>query len=108
MKKDNRNDYGNHELFDNILNKSVGITLRKLRIEKGFTQGDLIKKMNNIITEPTLSKYESGKSKVRMHIFLEFAKAFKMTPQELIDIINDTYLDEIKKNIKGIEEYYDL
>lgn len=108
MLKDNRHDYGNYELFDNILNKSVGKTLRNLRIEKGLKQSDLIKKMNNIITEPTLSRYESGGSKVRMKAFLSFAKAFDMTPQELIDKINDTYMEDVKKNIKVLEEYYDI
>lgn len=103
-----KNNYGDYELFDNILNRSVGKTIRKIRTEKKMTQKDLIKKMNNFLAESTLSRYESGDSKVRMNTFLEFAKAFDMTPQELIDTINDTYLDDIKKNIKIIEQYYDL
>lgn len=108
MTNDNRHDYGNYELFDNILNKSVGKTIRKIRIEKKMTQKDLIKKMNNILTESTLSRYETGDSKVRMKAFLAFAKAFDITPQELIDKINDAYMEDVKKNIKVLEEYYDL
>lgn len=108
MVKDDRHEYGNYELFDNILNKSVGRTLRTIRLEKGLKQAELIKKMNNIITEPTLSRYESGGSKVRMKAFLAFAKAFEMTPQDLIDRINENYMEDVKKNIKHLEEYYDL
>lgn len=108
MVNDDRHEYGNYELFDNILNKSVGRTLRSIRLEKKLKQSDLIKLMNNIITEPTLSRYESGGSKVRMKAFLAFAKAFDMTPQELIDKINDNYMEDVKKNIKHLEDYYDI
>ena len=41
MKKDNRNVYGNYELLDTILNKAVGKTLRRLRVERNLTQVEL-------------------------------------------------------------------
>ena len=103
-----KDNYGDYDLFAVLLNKSVGKTIRKIRTEKHMTQEDLIKKMDNVIKAPTLSRYESGNSNIRMNILLKFAKAFDMTPQQLIDTINDTYLEDIKKDIKVLEQYYDL
>lgn len=105
MKKDNRNVYGNYELLDTILNKAVGKTLRRLRVERNLTQVELIKKMNNVITEPTLSKYESGYSKIRMNIFFEFAKAFDLEPKDLYAEINNAYMEDLENNMESFLEY---
>ncbi len=105
MKEDNRKNYGNYDLLDTILNKAVGKTLKRLRLEKHMTQVELIKKMNNAITEPTLSKYEKGNSKIRMNIFFEFANAFDIEPKDLYAEINKTYMEDLENNMDAFLEY---
>ncbi len=58
-------------------------TLRKKRMEKGFSQ----KEMANLlkISEPAYSKYENGKTNLNLSMITKFADALQMPVSELID-----------------------
>lgn len=58
--------------------------------------------MDNIVTRQTLNRYELGLSKIRMNVFLKFAKAFNMQPKDLYEKINMRYIQKLSQYTEEI------
>lgn len=106
MKIDYRKMYGDSELLDTFLNKAAGEVIREIRQSCNLSLNDVEKK-TEMFTKQTLSKYELGKSKLRMNAFFELARIYNIEPKELYEKINMRYIsklsqytDEIIKNKK--------
>ncbi|UDM73552.1 helix-turn-helix domain-containing protein [Vagococcus fluvialis] len=69
---------------DNI----IGSNIRRIRLEKGIGQTELVKQlqlMNVDITRETLVKIESGKQHIKLEQFREIAKYLKVDYNEFVD-----------------------
>lgn len=104
MKIDYRKVYGDSELLDTFLNKAAGEVIREIRKSCNLSLNDVENK-TDMFTKQTLSKYELGKSKIRMNTFFELARIYKIEPKDLYEKINMRYIsklsqytDEIIKN----------
>lgn len=95
-------EYGDSELLDNYLNQAIGETLRELREQNNLSYTDLAKKLGNIVSRQTINNYELCKSKLRMNMFMEFAKVYGLTPKELYEKINYKYIGKLSKYAEEI------
>ena len=102
MKTDYRKVYGQSELLDTFLNQSAGEVIRELRIEKGLSLNNVADK-TDMFTKQTLSKYELGKSKIRMNVFFELARIYDIEPRDLYSKINIRYISKIEKDIERMQ-----
>lgn len=100
MKTDYRKIYGQSKLLDTFLNQSAGEVIRELRIEKGLSLNNVADK-TTMFTKQTLSKYELGKSKLRMNVFFELARIYNIEPKDLYNKINIRYISKIEEDIKN-------
>lgn len=103
MKTDYRKVYGQSELLDTFLNQSAGEVIRELRIEKGLSLNNVADK-TDMFTKQTLSKYELGKSKIRMNVFFELARIYDIDPRDLYSKINIRYISKIEKDIEKMKK----
>ena len=98
-------EYGQSELLDNYLNQAISEVLKELRESRNWSYTDLANKLNNIVSRQTLNNYELGKTKLRMNMFMELAKAYNLEPKELYEKINMRYITKIsqytEKIVKG-------
>lgn len=94
MKVDYRKIYGESELLDTFLNKAVGEVIREIRQECHLSLSEVESK-TKMFTKQTLSKYELGKSKLRMKAFFELAKIYNIEPKELYEKINVRYISKL-------------
>jgi transcriptional regulator with XRE-family HTH domain len=101
MKKDFRKTYGESELLDTFLNKSAGEVIREIRKSCNMSLSDVEKK-TNLFTKQTLSKYELGKSNIRMNTFFELAKIYNIEPKELYERINVRYISKLSQYTEDI------
>lgn len=90
-------EYGESELLDTYLNQAVAETLRELREGNDWSYTDLAKKLGNKVSRQTLNNYELGKSKLRMNMFVEFAKVYNLEPKELYEKINMKYISKLSQ-----------
>ena len=102
MKTDYRKLYGQSELLDTFLNQSAGEVIREIRKEKGFSLNNVADK-TTLFTKQTLSKYELGKSKIRMNVFFELARLYNIEPEDLYNKINLRYISKIENDIKRMK-----
>lgn len=103
MKTDYRKLYGQSELLDTFLNQSAGEVIREIRIEKGLSLNNVADK-TKMFTKQTLSKYELGKSKIRMNVFFELARLYNIEPEDLYNKINLRYISKIENDIKRMKD----
>ena len=103
MKTDYRKLYGQSELLDTFLNQSAGEVIREIRKEKGLSLNNVADK-TKMFTTQTLSKYELGKSKIRMNVFFELARLYNIEPEDLYNKINLRYISKIENDIKRMKE----
>lgn len=103
MKTDYRKLYGQSELLDTFLNQSAGEVIREIRKEKGLSLNNVADK-TKMFTKQTLSKYELGKSKIRMNVFFELARLYNIEPEDLYNKINLRYISKIENDIKRMKE----
>lgn len=96
MKTDNRKLYGESELLDNFLNKAAGEVLREIRKTRNMSLNDVQEK-TDMFTKQTLSKYELGKSNIRMNAFFELAKIYNIDAKELYEKINMRYISKLSQ-----------
>lgn len=96
MKTDFRKIYGESELLDMFLNKAAGEVIREMRQSCKLSLNDVEKK-TDMFTKQTLSKYELGKSKIRMNTFFELAKLYNIDPKELYEKINMRYISKLSQ-----------
>ncbi len=90
-------EYGDSELLDTYLNQAVAEVLKELRESYNWSYTDLANKMKNKVSRQTLNNYELGKSKLRMNMFMEFAKVYHLEPKELYDKINMRYISKLSQ-----------
>ena len=102
MKTDYRKLYGQSELLDTFLNQSAGEVIREIRKEKGLSLNNVAYK-TKMFTKQTLSKYELGKSKIRMNVFFELARLYNIEPEDLYNKINLRYISKIENDIKRMK-----
>lgn len=81
--------------MDSTLNKIIGETIKKEREKKQLTLEQLANKINKV-SRQTLSTYETGRSKIKISMFLEICKALDLDPQEMFDEINMKYFKNAK------------
>lgn len=96
MKVDYRKIYGESELLDTFLNKAAGEVIREVRKNCKLSLNDVENK-TKMFTKQTLSKYELGKSKIRMNTFFELAKIYNIEPKELYEKINLRYISKLSQ-----------
>ena len=94
MKVDYRKLYGDSELLDTFLNQSAGEVLKELRKEKKLSLAE-VESRTEMFSKQTLSKYELGKSKLRMNMFFELARIYNINPKDLYEKINMRYISKL-------------
>lgn len=100
MKIDYRKVYGESELLDTFLNKSAGEVIREIRQSCRMSLTDVEKK-TTMFTKQTLSKYELGKSNIRMNTFFELARIYNIEPKELYEKINMRYISKLSQYMES-------
>lgn len=80
------------KLVDTDFNKVIGETLKKKRLEKGWSLLELSRRLNNKISRQTLFHYENGETKIRRNIFIDLCKVYNIEPDNLLDEITITYM----------------
>ena len=68
----------------------------KEREKKHLTLEQLSEKINNKVSRQTLSTYETGRSKIKISMFLDICQALGLDPQEMFDEINMKYFKNAK------------
>lgn len=101
MEVDYRKIYGTSKLLDTFLNQSAGEVIREIRKDKKLSLNEVELK-TKMFTKQTLSKYELGKSKLRMNIFFELARIYSIEPKELFEKINMRYITKLSKYTEEI------
>ena len=101
MKTDYRKIYGESELLDSFLNKAAGEVIREIRKGCNLSLNDVEKK-TTMFTKQTLSKYELGKSNIRMNTFFELAKLYNIEPKDLYEKINMRYISKLSQYTEEI------
>ena len=88
-------EYGESDLLDTYLNQAIAEVLRELRESHNLSYSELANKMTKKVSRQTLNNYELGKSKLRMNMFMEFAKVYHLEPRELYEKINMRYISKL-------------
>ena len=97
----NKNDY-----VDSFLNSIVGQVLKEKREQAGISLEELSKKINYKVTRQTLLYYETGRSKLKLPMFINICKALHLNPAEVYDEINMRYFknSDFKNNQEKKED----
>ena len=81
--------------MDSLLNKIIGESLKKARENKGMSLEQLADRLNRV-SRQTLSTYETGRSKIRIDMFLDICHVLGINANELFDEINIRYIKNAK------------
>ena len=100
MKIDNRTIYVESELVDIVYNKAIQKTLKEIRLKNNYSLNQLVNKLNQKVSRQTLSKYETGKSKIRIYMLKQLADIYKITLEEFFTKITANYLIELNCYLK--------
>lgn len=82
--------------MDSLLNKTIGETIKKYRYQKGMSLKDLSNKLGNKVSRQTISTYETGRSKIRISMFVDICKALDIDPSETLEEISMRYFRNAK------------
>lgn len=82
--------------MDSLLNKIIGEELKKIRENAGLSLEELANKIKNVVSRQTLSTYESGRSKIRIDMFLLICNAVGQNPSDVYENINIRYFKNAK------------
>lgn len=63
--------------------KNIGLFIKELRIQKGYTQAELASKLN--ISDRTVSKYECGRGIPDIDILLRLSEIFDISINEILN-----------------------
>ena len=66
--------------------KSVGNKIKEIRLSKGFSQLDLVVKMEGNIDVTNISRIEQGRTNPTVYTLFRIADALDVHPKEFIDI----------------------
>lgn len=83
------------ENLDYELNKIAAQIIRSKRKSKGYTQDEVIEKMDNIITKQSLFRYEQNDARMKNNIFNKICLALDEDPRDIWEEINKEYLKKI-------------
>lgn len=82
--------------IDSSFNKIVGLQLKKIREDNNVSLEELSNKLNNKLSRQTLSTYETGRSKIKVSVFIDICNALGYSPDEVFEEINIRYLKSAK------------
>lgn len=82
--------------IDSSFNKIVGLQLKKIREDNNVSLEELSNKLNNKLSRQTLSTYETGRSKIKVSVFIDICNALGYNPEEVFDEINMKYFKNAK------------
>jgi len=68
--------------------KIIGANIRKVRIEKGYSQQDLANRCS--VDRAKISRIENATEDFMFKTFLEIVEALEITPTELLKDLSDT------------------
>jgi len=71
------------EIKKDILQKNFGLHVKKLRLKKGFTQGEVSSNMNK--DQQSLQRIESGKVSPSLFYLFQLANSLDVSISELMD-----------------------
>ncbi len=97
-------EYGESALIDSYLNQAIAEVLKELREERNWSYSELANKMKNVISRQTLNNYELGKTKLRMNMFCELAKAYNLEPKDLYQMINVRYISKLSQYMEQLKK----
>lgn len=86
----------NDEYLDYLFNKEVAIILKKKREEKDISLEELSNKIHNKVKRQTLFVYETGRTRIKLSIFIDICLALHLNPQDVLDEINMNYIRNAK------------
>lgn len=66
--------------------KSVGNKIKEIRLSKGFSQLDLVGKMEGNIDVTNISRIEQGRTNPTVYTLFRIADALEVHPKEFFDI----------------------
>ncbi|AZA81418.1 XRE family transcriptional regulator [Chryseobacterium lactis] len=66
--------------------KSVGNKIKEIRLSKGFSQLDLVGKMEGNIDVTNISRIEQGRTNPTVYTLFRIADALEIHPKEFFDI----------------------
>lgn len=69
--------------------KSVGLKIKEIRLEKGFSQLDLVGKMDGNIDVTNISRIEKGRTNPTIYTLFRIAGALEVHPKVFLDFSVD-------------------
>lgn len=66
--------------------KSIGNKIKEIRQEKGFSQLDLVGRMDGNIDVTNISRIEKGRTNPTVYTLFRIALALEVHPKEFLDI----------------------
>ena len=82
--------------MDSLLNKIIGETLKKYREKNNLSLEELSNKIGNKVSRQTLSTYETGRSKIKITMFIDICAALGVNANDLLEEINIKYIKNSK------------
>ena len=77
-------------------------SLRKLRLDNGFSQNELAKKLH--VSPSLISKWEHGSAFPSPSMVDNIGKIYGISPQEITDILNGNRIEKVEKEIRDLEK----
>ena len=65
--------------------KKVGKRIKEVRLQRGFSQADLVGKIEGEIDTTNISRIESGRTNPTVYTLFRIAEALEVDPKELLD-----------------------
>lgn len=87
--------------------KQIGKNIKKLRLERNYTQLDLAKKLG--ITDVAISQLERGKSSFNLNRIIQLCKVFEITVYHIFkDTAIGVNIDITRNDFKKVHEQLDM
>ncbi len=66
--------------------KIIGQNIKRIRLEKGFTQVDLVGKIETRIDTTNISRIEKGRTNATIHTLYKISQALEVPLSEICDV----------------------
>lgn len=90
-------DFDNDENLDYQLNKIASAIIREKRIKKGYSMDEVVKRLKNIVTKQSLSRYENNEARMKNKIFKKICVALGEDPAKVWEEINNKFLESLSE-----------